>query len=277
MLPKERFEERLTQAVSKSLTEVAPPDGLRQRLLARLAKEPTVEMPEGLTESVSTEFDRAFSAAVRASVTAIKAPETTRQRVLNALDESVTRKQPENTVTPIFWSRTPWKQGLAALTSVAAGFAFLFLSLISSTEPALASSISSDHKTCCQRSHEPINPASQDQRRLLEEQFGELPVPTVGSDWTLTHSRLCPGLAGEPMVHLLYSKENDEGKLVTVSLHFIPKKGQGESVSVAHESAREMDGATIPIIAWQDGEWICTACSTDLSTDELMQMVGKHA
>ena len=67
------------------------------------------------------------------------------------------------------------------------------------------------------------------------------------------------------MVHWLYARTNEENKQETMSMHFIPKKYcDTKSAKLSRETVQALSDDNFPVVAWMEGDWVCTACSPDL-------------
>lgn len=280
----QQFQDRLSEAVHRS-QEQAPDDRLvlrietalsrelQQDLLseravaALLGEEASVQPLVGFSLSQEkTAFIHSLRAEIARTTQKRITPIQTRTRVLQAL---TTAQRPASKIIP-FPSRGQWARGLSALTSLAAGFAILFVTLFTSADVALANSVRADHVSCCRGASITQDSSAEEVQAILESEFGPVPVPPVDSSWVLRVSRICQTEEGKPMVHLLYMRANGENNSESMSMHFIPKKHYDiNSTKLSGETVQPLSDDNFPVVAWTEGDWVCTACSPDLDMTSL--------
>lgn len=284
----QQFERRLAEVV-KASQQLAPPDSLVLRVESALGRElghnvmsersaaallEGEDQPEGPPlESGKFRFLNSLRAECRRANEQITAPDSVRRSVLAALDRAST-KPADNLV--VFPGRSVWKKSLSALTSLAAGFAIVLFTLFGSADVALANSVRSDHRNCCKRAlTAPPSPPST-LENALESRYGAVPVPPVDSTWQLRVSKMCMAENGQPMLHLLYTRPNEKGETTSMSLHFLPldRSNQNNKYRLKDEGVQVLDEREgFPVVAWTEGDWLCTACSPELSGEELRSAV----
>lgn len=72
------------------------------------------------------------------------------------------------------------------------------------------------------------------------------------------------------MVHYVYARPGADGKVETISIHFIPPAADSKGMKVGKpDSIREIADGEFPVVAWQQGYWLCAACSPDLDAKAL--------
>jgi hypothetical protein len=283
------FEARLAEAVHRS-QEWAPEDRVVLRIESALSVErkelafsersvsaflegnavpdklQNVTVPEG-----KVNFFRGFRGEVQRAVVSRKAPESVKSRIRAALEKENSPAQ----IIP-FPNKAQWKRGLSALTSLAAGFAILVFTLFGSADVALANSVRADHKKCCrmsgalQKNGPPVKLTE-----MMESKFGAVPVPPLESGWLLKVSRVCHTEDGKEMVHLLYTRPTESGDLESLSLHFIPDRGrEKEKLTLEDGRVQEIGSGSFPVIAWLEGDWVCTASSSDMTSQSLQEVTA---
>lgn len=284
------FQERLSEAVHQSHQEWAPEDGLVLRTEAKMGVEVEANILSeravvalSMGEDVPPQLERfplpaekmkfvtSLRSEIRRSTEELKAPELTRRRVEKALK----REMGQEKVSVI--SPRTWKRGLSALTSLAAGFAIVFITLFGSADAALASSVRSDHQNCCRKAKVLEKAPSGRLKAMMESKFGPVPVPGVDSSWSLRVSKMCMTEEGKPLVHLLYSRPSENGKTETMSFHFLPSSEveQDKYSLTANEVKNISDSEDFPVVGWLEGDWICTACSPDLDLTSLKTVASR--
>lgn len=280
------FQGKLSEAVYRS-QDWAPEDGVLYRTEVALAEEMKNFVPteravgaalrddslEGLElPEERVRFFTGFSEAVKKAEHAVKTPKAVRLRIEKALAE----EGPKPSKIVPFPSRQQWKRGLSALTSVAAGFAIVFVTLFGSADVALANSVRADHTNCCRMvkmSRKGALPKKV--KAMMDSKYGAVPVPPVPDSWQLRLSQLCKNDDGQEMIHLLYSREVEGGE-ETMSFHFLPDRGGEEGTLHLKESeVQQIGDGSFPVIAWLEGDWVCTATSSDLSPEDLETEAGQ--
>ena len=285
------FQEKLSDAVHRS-QEWSPEDEVALRTEAAVSQElkenvlsersvgaiaAGAEVPEALAEVGVPEdklrFVKTLRSEVKRSTGELTAPDDVRGRVVEALaEEKAKRARPRLIALP---TSRQWKRGLSALTTLAAGFAVVFITLFGSAEAALASSVRSDHQNCCRASGARKGLSGRTMTAMLETKYGSVPVPPVDGSWTLRVSKVCLTDDAKPMIHQLYNRENEDGQIETMSLHFLPNQAaKKKKLGVTSEEPEALDKGDFPVVAWSEGDWVCTACSPELSEDELKKIAG---
>ena len=341
------FEQRLSDAISTSLSQRSAPSDLRARLLGRLEEEEKslLKKPD-LSEEEALQFERSLSRAVersqewspedevvvrtevslsaefnqdflsersvgyfldsandrsglknieinpeklrflqavrsevKRSTGELVAPESLRRSILASLElgDSPPKIQtaPENKVVALP-TRSQWKRAVGVLSSLAAGFAIVVLTLFGSADVALANSVRADHKTCCKSALQmQRNGPPSGLQAMLESKYGKVPVPPVDESWKLRISKICRTDDGQAMVHLLYTREIEDEKLESLSFHFFPddEGKRNEQYSVNEESVHILTDGEFPVVAWKEGDWVSTACSPELDAETLKKEV----
>jgi hypothetical protein len=285
----EDFADRLSSAVQRS-QEWAPEDVAVLRAEAVVSAEMKVNVlseravgallqghdaPECLNETPTPEdklrFAETLRTEIKRSTGELTAPEETHQKLLGALRGEI---RVARTIIP-FPSKTQWRRGLSALTSLAAGFAIVFLTLFGSADVALANSVRADHQMCCRKAMGMQDTASRQLKAMMETQYGRVPVPPIDSSWTLRVSQICQTDQGKPMVHLLYTRLGEDEKVESMSFHFIPDQGtEKEKLNLNSEEVQDLSNGDFPVIAWLEGGWVCTACSPDLDAGTLKEVAS---
>lgn len=278
------FQERFSLAVHRS-NDWSPEEALSLRVEAKVGAEigrdcfsersvgALVEgAPNPSEMSVSPEklrFVSSLRGEIRRSSGELKAPETARRRIEEALRAEA---RPVTRVVP-FPTKAQWKRGLSALTTLAAGFALVFITLFGSTDVALANTVRRDHKSCCRWALDSDGKACQPMS-ALEGRFGSVPKPRLDSSWKLMLSQVCHGDGGRPMIHMLYSRPGADGLTRTLSLHFIPdRERDNEDLKLKENQPSRISDDGFPVLGWREGDWICTACSPDLGLEELSEQL----
>ena len=76
------------------------------------------------------------------------------------------------------------------------------------------------------------------------------------------------------MVHLLYTRKNQKGRLESISFHFFPNREQkADKLNLSESELRTLSDDGFPVVGWLEGRWICTACSPDLNLEGLTDQV----
>ena len=283
------FEHRLARAVQKS-QEWAPEDKVALRTESALSvemgrnvlsersvhalldgAEPPVEFSKVEAPADKVKFLKSVRSEVRRTTQELTAPKSVRAGVMKALE----LEQPSSRGKVIaFPSKAQWSRGVKALTSLAAAFALVFLTIFGSADAALANSVRADHKMCCDKALklQPDGPPS-GIKAMLQSKYGAVPVPPVDETWNLRVSNVCHADDGQPMVHLLYTRDGDNGELESISFHFLPDQDgkRAEKYALTESKLHEISEDDFPVIGWTEGDWVCTACSPELSADELKQ------
>ena len=281
------FQKKLSGAVAKS-QDWAPEDRVILQTEATLSSEMNKnvlsersvgailsgeEVPSSLANIPVPEekmrFVEVLRSEVKRSTGELVAPVEVRERVV----ESVEKEAGTSTSNVIaFPGRSQWKRGFGALTSLAAGFAVVFFTLFGSADVALANSVRLDHQDCLRSAMKfQKNGPPKNMKAMMTSKYGDVPVPSVDSSWNLRVSQVCETEEGQPMVHLLYSRINDSQKMESLSLHFIPADAsETSSVELDSGEVEQISDGDFPVVAWQAGDWVCTACSPDLDTETLL-------
>lgn len=288
------FQTRLSEAVERS-QDWAPEDSVVLRTEAALSKEvgrnvlsersvgaltDGAEVPEALAEVPTSEEKRRFVETVRSEIRRstgeLTAPSQMRDRIIGALDSEAAKSRSRNLIP--LPTKKQWKRGLSALTSLAAGFAIVFMTLFSSAEVALASSVRSDHKNCCRATRAKTNTSQLNREAMVESQFGPVPKAPLDGSWNLKVSKVCRSDGNKPMIHLLYNRKNAGGQVETVSFHFVPSSQlKKDQLNLEEARPQKLAEGEFPVVAWLEGDWICTACSPEMTSDELSNLVGALA
>ena len=281
------FECRLSQAVAESC-EWAPSDEVILRTQSELSKEleqdlfderaviaynalPEAEKDEYSAPSDKAKFLESWIQHFRESVSGKKLPDALREQILARLAEDGLGKGLAGKGQVIaFPSRPIIRRALGAVASLAAGFAFLVVTLFTSADQALANSVRADHQKCCRAAMASPAPA-QPLKEMLDSKFGQVPVAPLDPSWELRVSQVCRNSSGQPMIHLLYAKTVD-GKAQTLSFHYIPE-AKGSEPAERHDGIRQLTQDEFPVLAWTEGQWTCTACSPDLDAASLKKAV----
>lgn len=281
------FEHKFAQAVHKS-QEWAPEDQIALRTesavsaeigrnvlsersvhaLLEGAEEPA-ELAKSQTPPEKVQYLKALRAEVRRSTQELKAPDSVRDKVIKALEDE---KPASGSKVIAFPSRAQWSRGLKTLTSLAAAFALVFLTIFSSADAALANSVRADHKMCCDKALklQPNGPPSGLQA-MLQSRYGPVPVPPVDESWDLRISKVCQCDDGQPMVHLLYTRDGKDGKLESISFHFLPDQDgkRADKYELTETKLHAISEGDFPVIGWVEGDWVCTACSPELDAEQM--------
>ena len=250
---------------------------LSERAIVALSSEQVT--PEELLDFPDVEEKKRFVEALRGEVRRTtlekKAPQLARRRVVKALEKEMGSERAPGIAS--FVSKRTWRRGLSALTSLAAGFAVVFITVFGSADAALASSVRADHQHCCRAAHVRDKAPKGSLEAMVESKFGKVPVPDVDSSWVLRVSRVCLNDEGKPMVHFLYSRSREADKVETMSFHFIPTDQEAqEKLDLRVKQATEIsDSDDFPVLGWLDGNWVCTVCSNDMSADELRHQASR--
>lgn len=286
------FQGKLSEAVHRTTQEWSPEDGvvlrteaglsqemgrnvLSERAVAALGREVPKELLDLPDVEEKKRFVEALRGEVRRTTLELKAPELARRRVVKALEKEMGSERAPGIAS--FVSKRTWRRGLSALTSVAAGFAIVFITVFGSADAALASSVQADHQHCCRAAHVRDKAPKGSLAAMVESKFGKVPVPNVDSSWTLRVSKVCLSDEGKPMVHLLYSRSREADKVETMSYHFIPsdQEAQDKFDLEVNQATEISDSDDFPVLGWLDGNWVCTVCSNDMSADELRHYASK--
>ncbi|MFA5504992.1 MAG: hypothetical protein WC314_11200 [Vulcanimicrobiota bacterium] len=254
---KSEFEEQFQRAISAGLKKVTVSDEFKQRLVEKL------------------EFEEAMRAEVGRSYQKIKAPEEVRNRVLQALQEEA---PPSPKVIPLP-TRAQWNRGVKTLASLAAAFALVFLAIFSSADAVLASSVRADHKHCCDRAMQ-VSPNRQTRGlAAIQSRYDSLPATPVDESWELRVSGVCYTEDGQPMVHLLYTRDGGQGNLQSISFHFLPDQGgqRPNKYSLEQQELHLIAEGDFPVVGWMEGNWVCTACSPELDAETLKKAFSAGA
>jgi hypothetical protein len=283
------FEHRFAQAIQKS-QEWAPEEKIALRAESVVSAEAGRNMlsersvqalldgaqaPEELagleTPADKIKFLQTVRSEVRRTTQELTAPESVREGVLKALKGE---KPAARGKVIAFPTRAQWSRGLKTLTSLAAAFALVFLTIFGSADAALANSVRADHKMCCDKALklQPNGPPT-GIKAMLQSKYGSVPVPPVDDSWDLRVSNVCRSDDGQPMVHLLYTRDGKDGELESISFHFLPdQEGQrADKYSLNESKLHEISDGDFPVVGWTEGGWVCTACSPELSADQLKQ------
>lgn len=280
------FQGCLSEAVARS-QDWAPEDELVLRTEASVSAEmgqnvlseravgalvagetPPEELQKHPVPEEKLRFVETLRSEIKRSTGELKAPVEVREAIVKRLDEEMGSGKGQLIAFP---TRAQWKRGLSALTSLAAGFAVLFVTLFSSADAALANSIQWDHENCCRAvMAKQGKQAPRGVKAMLQSAYGEVPQPPVGDSWDLRMSNVCRTEDGKPMIHLLYSRVDEQGELETMSFHFIPDKfTKKENLSLSTDEVKDISKDDFAVVAWLEGEWVCTASSPDLDSQIL--------
>lgn len=285
------FEQRLAQAVHRS-QEWAPEDHVALRTESAVsvemgknvlsersvhalidgAAEPE-EMKNLESAADKVRFLKTVRGEVRRTTQELRAPDSVRQSVMKALEGELPSRR-NNVIA--FPTRAQWSRGVKTLTTLAAAFALVFLTIFGSADAALANSVRADHKTCCDKAMklQPDGPPN-GMKAMLQSKFGAVPVPPVDEGWDLRVSNVCHADDGQPMVHLLYTRDGKDGTLESISFHFLPDLDgkRASKYALEEQELHELnDDADFPVVGWVEGNWVCTACSPELNAEELKQV-----
>lgn len=250
--------------VEAEITSLTGRDSFSERSIWALVQGSQVPTDAGIPRE-KLRFVSGLREAVRRSVVEQRASESVRLRIEEAL-----KSQDRTTAKTVeIASKKQWRRGLSALTTLAAGFALIFLTLFGSTDVALANTVRRDHKNCCpgalKSGGNACRPLS-----VLESRFGSLPKPRINASWKLILSQVCQDEGGRPMIHMLYSQPGPDDRARTLSLHFIPlQEGSDEKLRLKENQPVRISDEGFPVLGWREGSWICTACSPDLELQEL--------
>lgn len=282
------FEQRLARAVQRS-QDWAPEDQVALRtesaVSAKMGKNVLSERsvhalidgaqaPADLKDLEAppdkVRFLQSVRGEVRRTTQEMKAPESVRAGVMRALEGEIPSQRNKVIAFP---TRAQWSRGVKTLTSLAAAFALVFLTIFGSADAALANSVRADHKMCCDKAMklQPDGPPS-GLKAMLQSKFGAVPVPPVDESWDLRVSNVCHADDGQPMVHLLYTRDGKDGKLESISFHFLPDMDgkRASKYALDQQELHELnDDADFPVVGWVEGNWVCTACSPELNADQL--------
>jgi len=285
------FETSLSKAIQLS-QDVAPESSVVLRTEAKMSAElkknilsersvsaliEGAETPAEL-ESVPVPAEKVrFIEKLRSEITRssgeLVASEEVRKRILDSLSAGTRQR---SGLIP-FPSKSQWRRGLSTLTSLAAGFALVFLTLFGSADVALANSVRADHQHCCRGAMAASDgaPPSAEAKAMLDGPYGPVPVPPIDDSWKLRVSKICKTEQGQPMVHLLYTRIGEDDKMESLSFHFLPDQAQEKSrLKLKSQDVEEISGGDFPVIAWLAGGWVCTACSDDMDVDTLKQQAN---
>ena len=284
------FQERLSVAVHKS-QDWAPEDVVILRAESRLSgelkknilSERSVgalaaghEAPPSLSSAPVPEeklrFVQTLRDEIKRTTAELKASEEVRAQIKTRLDEENTQTSKNDKKVLAFPTRTQWKRGISALGSLAAGFAIMFVTLFGSADVAMANSIQTDHQTCCQsiKIHNKEQSVKYIQSDVPSE-FANAPAPPVDSSWELQFSEVCESEKGETMIHHIYSRPGDEENAVeTLSFHFFPElAAERGNFRLEQDKTKDISSDDFAVIAWLEGDWVCTASSSELDSESL--------
>ena len=286
------FEHRLSQAVHRS-QDWAPEDEVALRTESAVSAElgrnvlsersvnslldgasppPTLEGLDTSEEKIK--FLHTFRSEVRRTTQELTAPRWVREKVVAALESE---KPSSRGKVIAFPTRAQWSRGVKTLTSLAAAFALVFLTIFSSADAALANSVRADHKMCCDKALklQPDGPPS-GLKAMLQSKFGPVPVPPVDDSWGLRISKVCLADDGQPMVHLLYTRDGKDGQLESISFHFLPDQNgrRASKYSLEESSVHEISEGDFPVLGWTEGDWVCTACSPELDAEQMKNVLS---
>lgn len=271
-----RFTGALAQAVARG-QQWAAADDVARRVEGALSQEAGTDLRSERSVhsapddgSPKARYLAALRASVRASQQELVAPDACRQRIAAALRAAAA---PPARVVPLPTPATRdrpgrrplWKRALVAGTSIAAGFALLFVSLVGGADSALAETVRKDHNRCCSAlSGSALKRCASYDSKL----YGPLPEPPIAADWVRVASRMCQAENGGPMIHNVYVRDGKK-----VSVHFLPP---GENLAKPGSSPpEEIAGGSFPVIAWQSQGWTVTACSSDLDANALAGLLDQ--
>lgn len=279
------FQGRLSEATHRS-QDWAPEDSVVLKTEAALSKEMGRDCLseravgaalDGSQDSVEMvdqsklKFVQAVRQEVKRSSGELKAPAEVRQRVMSRLKSepgSAPRK-----VLP-FPTAAQWRRGMSALATLAAGFVVVFVTLFGSADVALANTVRRDHQNCC-RMALMTNGKKCKPKAVLEKEFGPIPTSPLDPSWKLILAQECHGEEGQKMVHMLYVRDKKGGGKETLSLHYFPDPGhKGASLDLKEKSPTMLTDEGFPVLGWLDGNWVCTACSPDLSSAQLAKQLN---
>lgn len=278
------FQARLSEATRRSQdwapedsvvlkTEVALSKEMGRDCLSERAVGAALEGPSCDTETVDRsklKFVQAVRQEIKRSSGELKAPAEVRERVVSRL-KSESGSSPRK-VLP-FPTAAQWRRGMSALATLAAGFVLVFVTLFGSADVALANTVRRDHQNCC-RMALMSNGKKCQPKAALEKEFGPIPRSPLDSSWKLILAQECHGEEGQKMVHMLYLRDKKMGGKETLSLHFFPDpQHKGPSLDLKEKSPTVLTDEGFPVLGWLDGDWICTACSPDLSSAELAKQL----
>jgi hypothetical protein len=281
------FEHRLAQAVQKS-QDWSPDNKVVLQAEATVSAEmgrnvlgersvhalvdgahPPADLNGMETPADKIKFLKAVRSEVRRSTQELTAPETVRQGVMKALEG----ERPSSRGKVIaFPSKAQWSRGVKTLTSLAAAFALVFLTIFSSADAALANSVRADHKMCCDKAlkMQPDGPPS-GMKAMLQSKYGPVPTAPIDDSWSLRISNVCRTDDGQPMVHLLYTRDGKDGELESISFHFLPDMDgkRADKYSLNESKPHAVSEGDFPVMGWTEGNWVCTACSPELDGEQL--------
>lgn len=282
------FEKRLIEAVGDS-SEWAPEDDLVARTESRLSQELKRDVLSeravhslvakgswGRANPSKIRYIQGLEGAVTRGLSEVKAPQAVRDSVVKALEKEAKgskvvsifgKKKSGEGVSP--W-RSRWKRAMGTGFSVAAGFAIVFATFFTGADAAIASNVQRDHGHCAKAATREATVPKVGFTEQVQERFGEVPSPPVSEGWTLKVTKVCPHEDGRPMVHYVYARPGKQGNVETISFHFIPPAQDSKGMKVGPpEKVRDLQDGEFPVVAWEQGYWICAACSPDLSAEEL--------
>lgn len=291
----DRFELKLARAVQKS-QDWAPEDSVVLRTESTLSKEmgrnvlsersvhailDGSDTPPELSHDENSQSKLAYLKSLRSeihrSTQELTAPESVKNNILKALNSEEPSARPKVVAFP---NRAQWSRSLKALTSLAAAFALVFLTIFSSADAALANSVRADHKMCCDKALkvQPNGPPA-GLKAMLSSKYGAVPSPKMDESWDLRISKFCQCDDGQPMVHSLYTRENEKGELESISFHFLPNPGgqRAEKYSLSEPGLHVVSDGDFPVVGWVEGNWVCTACSPELDALQLKALLEKKA
>lgn len=238
--PRARWIHHFDQAVSAATQQAQAPASCQGRILQALALQAGSTNRNDIGQNV---LSNTTLPPARPTLYSLKPPETC--EVAPPLKASKVRSF--------------WKRGLAAVASLAACTILLWGTLVGSSQRALADSVRRDHTHCCQG----LKGATTGHCASLKNSaFGPLPPSPVNQEWTLVASKMCEDQNDQPMIHNVYTSH---GK--TLSIHFIPSEKTRFTTQAI--TPQEIAAEGFPVFAWCCKGWTITACSEDLSADQL--------